>query len=498
MRSKKGRHINFPYIKLVFFVGLIFVIVYIFFTIFRHINHKLLHQSTYTQDFSSGKEVLYYTTEGLFNYNGRTKHIIRLVNFGKDLYGSPVLSPDNTKILYYIASIDKENTPYDLWMFDLSQKKQFKLLSSVMLYPGYIQDPVWAKDSQSLFITLQDKGGNKLYRLDLQRHKTPLGTNYSGNFYWPKVINEKYLAFNVSVPNSYAPFHIGIVNLDNKQAFAIEVPDDPYIGRVQEIENKTNGALFIGFVDYTYAPLIETEEGKKDSPEIIGLELLNLDKKEAKRIKLPNSIKTVAAYRMQSIAADCGNYVLMGKVAGVPKTGASYDRGYNAFYIYNLKENTLKVLRGDDDKTIPLHCGFNKKNHKGYVIDTTDESKLVAITEKDLSNPDSEITLDYSNLLSQDLQQRIKNKCLGVGFPISISGTPADSFGGNDFVYLEVTPLPYWQMDGGNICIPNKNIDLQLAGTYRLSRFENTSTKIANAKTIGSNYQTFLLAPNIK
>ncbi len=500
MKRKKLKHRDFPTLKILSCIIFILLLVFIGYLGYRYVAHKAVPQSTYPQDFSSGKEVLYYTSEGLFSYNGQTKDIKQLANFGQNLYGSPILSPDNTKILYYSGTSNKkaeEGGSYNLWMYDLLQKKQFKLASDILLYPGYIQTPVWAQDSQALFITIQTNGENKLYRLDLQGRKTQLGSNYSGNFYWPRVINEKYLAFDIIVPSFSGPSQLGIVNLTNKRAFTIEIPDNSYTSRMQGVENEKDKALFIGFVDYTYAPLIETEEGKKDSSEIIGFELLDLDKNEAKRIKLPNSVKTVSAYRMQTLISECGDYVLMGKVADVPKGGAPYNRGYKTFYSYNLKENTIKELKGGDDKTVPLNCGFNKKSHKGYLIDTTDPSILVAVKEIDLSNPESEMITDYSNLLPQDIQQSIQNKCLGVGFPISTSGAPADSFSKKDFVYVEISPLPYWNMQNGNQnCSLSKDSDMHLSGIYRISRSENKIDKISNMKTSGQNYQTFLIIPN--
>lgn len=518
LKFSKKRRIKISFLAVISLLVITTGLIFLF-----HPISKPKPQSTYPQDFASGKQVLYYTLNGIFKYDGSTKKSQQLTSTPHGIYGTPILSSDNTKIVYYAALTDKDANAgghYDLWLYDLTQKKNTKLISNILLYPGYIQDPVWATDSQSFFASFVENNINILYRVDFSGKKISLAEHFSGNFFSPRVINDSYVVFNLiygscslAMPTwtkdacgngSSDYFNLGILNLQDKKVSFIHTNSDPYISDVNKLVSHPGDAFFSSFVDYTYAPYENTSEGKKESPNIIGTELLNLDQNKALQVKLPSSVKTDAAHRIQSIST-CGDYVLTGQVADLKPGQAGFDRGYQNYYMYNMQNEKLQLLNNGVDllgNNGGRNCGFNFTNHKIYVQEGVNRYPTlpIKIQEIDLSDTNKRITIDYSDLLPENLSQRIQSKCLGIGFPVSFPGTPADSFENHDFVYLEVTPLPYWDMRDGNTCVPNPTLDQELSGIYRLSHVEKSITKISPIKTSDShgNNQTFMLTPNIQ
>lgn len=144
------------------------------------------------QNFASGRLVLYYNRDGIFQFDSKTQQKVQLVALPVRSYAAPVvLSPDNTKIVFYTG-----DRKYDLWLYDLVAKNSQKLLTAVELPQGDLESPLWAKNSKSIFITLTEDGIYKSYPLDLSGNKSQVDQIYDrqGIYVGVEVMGDNFLA----------------------------------------------------------------------------------------------------------------------------------------------------------------------------------------------------------------------------------------------------------------------------------------------------------------
>ena len=122
---------------------------------------------------------------GIWDYDFSQKTETQLISFQEmlgtyntspnDLYANPEISPDLTKIVFYLKS---SGDNYNLWLYDLTSGKKQKILEDIVLFKGYIQSPRWSKNSDLIYITLYENGLNRLSSIDLHGNKKRLANSY--------------------------------------------------------------------------------------------------------------------------------------------------------------------------------------------------------------------------------------------------------------------------------------------------------------------------------
>jgi len=418
------------------------------------------------QNFATGKVVLYYNRDGVFQFNSETQQKVQLVTLPVMSYGYPVLSPDETKMVFYTGT-DR----YDLWVYDLKNKETQKLLTGLELYPGYTQTPVWAKNSKSIFITLMKNGANKLYSVDFSGNKLQIGPNYSGDAFWPKVINDDFLAFNTSLPEGNT---VGIADIKNNKISLFNTPTTAYFA---EIKNSSNNS-FLKVGDPGLSSV-----GATDKIKIFGLEKLELPNSQVETFPIPTGVKIESDFKRIQPIFSCGDQVVLGQVIVDKGQNSSFGESYNKFYVLSAKDSSIKEINvSTKNRAIStpkgIQCDINQSIHKAYFQNDFNETDPVSITVVDLINPNNIQTISYSDLLPQNVREIINNGCVYSTVEIASNGN-------DDFVYVNLNSDVYGPNE--NKCKPDEVVPL--AGIYRLSKKENSISKVVD------NGENFLIDP---
>ena len=453
--------------------------------------------STYPEDFASGKQVIWFDNKGIYKYEGDLEKPKVIISFAISNHGSdPILSPDNKKILYCISqNCVNQDIEKNLWVYDISKDLHIKLLPERKIIPNSY---AWAEDSQSVIYTLRKNEGDQLYRVALNGAITPLGTNYSGNAYWPKPIGERYIAFTREQycddrfiddgPKSY-PCHTGILDLQTNEVFMQNALGD---------DNK-----IIKKIDQNTVIRIAKDWGKlgnvkKDANKLIlGLEKISLTNKKIETVPLPttfvqdDNLRIMIAYSHKYEL--CGNNVILAQLSDQEMhNNSNYISADYRYFVYNIKNNSLKEI---DNKFTQrqytyLSCGVNYKNDKVYsriYISPPQIENDLSIMETNLSNPHEIKELNYSSLLfSPEIVDQYKKGCLYV------YNLDLDSANGSDFAYYKVGSNMYTE---GGMPGCDANAVSSLMGIYRLSISEKTITKIAKDGDFASVFE--ILTPNL-
>lgn len=419
------------------------------------------------QNFTSGKTVIYYNQTGIFQFNSKTQHKIQLITLSVMSYGNPVLSPDNTKIVFYTGT-DK----HDLWVYDLISEKSQKLLTNIELYPGYIQTPVWAKNSKTVFISFTENGMNKLYSIDLTGNKSQVGQNYSGNAFWPKVINDDFLAFNTGLPNGNT---VGIADIKNNKIYLFDTPTTAYFAEVKKFNDSS--FLKVG------SPGLSSV-GAIDKTKIFGLEKFELSNSRVETLSIPTEVKIESDFKRIQPMASCGDKILLGQVVVDKGQNSSFGESYNKFYVLNAENRSIKELNISAKNNAVsafkgVQCDINPNISKAYFQNDFNESDPISITMIDLLNPDNTQTISYSDLLPQSIKEIINNGCVYSTVEIASNGNDSD------FIYVNLNSDVFRPDE--NKC--NQSEVVPIAGIYRLSKKENSISKLVD------DGENFLIVP---
>ncbi len=420
-------------------------------------------QNSYVQDFTTGKSILYYNASGIFQVDIKTNQTSQLVNSNVMNAGlAPVLSPDNTKIAFYTsagiayqssAGTINNQYKYDLWMYDLTNKKLQKLLTDVVGM-GTQPLPVWAKNSKSIFITSfeSDAYGNysdysKLYSVNLAGLKSQVEQSYLEDVQLVQVLNDNFLSL---VDSKHG---LIVLNLKNNEVFPLN-PGDGDLITFKKINNNT------------FLEIITSSIG--------GLQKLDLLNGQETKFPPPSGINIGT---VQPIIY-CGGRVLLGQVNSAEE--------YNGFYTFNPVNNSVQSIKISDEGqplsissgiASGLQCDVNSNVSKFYF---QNNSTYPSMTALDLSNPSKTQIIDYSDILPQNIKAGITNDCITTSLVLS-------SFANGD-------NSTYFQLDGPNSLAPLQQCTsgiLSLVGIYRLNKKDNLFSKVGN-----SDDQSFLMPPN--
>lgn len=456
--------------------------------------------STYPEDFAAGKQVIWHDDKGIYKYEGNIEKPKVIISFPNADYDSdPILSPDNKKVIYCISkNCVNQDIEKNLWVYDIFKDKHTKLLADRKIIPNSY---VWTEDSQSIIYTLRKSEGDKLYRVALNGKITPLGTNYSGNAYWPKSIGERYIAFTQEQycddkfiddgPNSY-PCRTGILDLQTNEVFMQNTLGD---------DNKIIKKFDKNTVIRIAKDWGKLRNVKKDANKLIlGLEKISLTNKKIETIPLPATFAQDDNQRMMLAYTHhyelCGDNVILAQLSDQEmRNNSNYSSADYRYFVYNLKNNSLKEI---DNKFTQrqytyLSCGVNYINDKVYsrvYIWDPQINNVLSIMETNLSNPNEIKELNYSSLLfSPEVVDQYKKGCLNT------QNLVIDSANGSDFAYVKVGSNMYVQA-GIEDC--DADAVSPLVGIYRLSISENTITKIAAYHKDGHFYNALdILTPNL-
>ncbi|OGY21643.1 MAG: hypothetical protein A2126_03230 [Candidatus Woykebacteria bacterium GWB1_45_5] len=398
---------------------------------------------------------------GIWDYDLKTKKERQLLSFFDlvapsknisekvSLYGNTVLSPDKTKVAFYVgltsqdpkSHIDIAINGWDLWFYDLVKGEKKKLLSGASLYSGYIQEPVWSLDSKSLYITLNREGRNDLFSIDLSGNSKNLA---QGNFFWPKIIDDNTLVYNTSLPKTN---EIGIFNLESNTHYTISDPTSAYLMMVKKLENNY-------LIKASYPDLVFGYGGKPeliDKQNILGLEKINLKTHQVEKIKIPSSLSLdPAVKRIQPISFCNNNWVTLGSVQNDIKSGEKY----TSYYAYNIqKESVQQLLTSPSNTMTPTVCNFKMPNELIY---SDGGAKVITY---DLTNQRELGVKDYSQIITKS------DGCLYDTYnyhnPSNIGG---------DVIYLN-------RSFGGVVCSPPVATDKQ--GIYRVDLRDKSFIQIS-------------------
>ncbi len=356
-------------------------------------------------------------------------------------YSIPVISPDRTKIIFYLKS--GENT-YDLWSYDLTNGKKEKLLKNKTLLYEYTQLPIWSNEGNLIYLTFYENGFNKLFSLDLNGNIKKLANSYDGQVFWPKIINKSLLVFYPSLPEVN---EIGILDLKTDKVDIIKTPTSAY---GSEINNFQENFLIKSSTNIS-------SSGTFDDTNIYGLEKLDLRNLNVEKFPIPKEIIfTPETKRIEPLAV-CGKWALLGTVIRGDDIGEK--RGTD-FYRYNLETNFTEPFEIDGEfKYSSLDCAIDGSS-SFYTL--MRDNRFVFF---DLANPSN--NKDYS--LNEITNTVLNDSCL-----YQESFYPEDYLSENS-IYLDLVP--------GQSC---KSFD-EKTGLYKISLDQKNMIKISKLKDYSEN-----------
>ena len=209
-----------------------------------HMNDVVeIPQYMYGSDLAKGERVVFYTEEGVYEYDSKAGTTTQLFSRSGPLgtASTPILSPDWTKLVFFAFSRDG----YDLWLYDFPTHSASKLLERVEGYDTYYTYPRWSKNSKSIYLTLKGTDYYKIYEADLSGILRQVPSEYDGNTFLMKVLSGNRLLFltDLSVAQPYGGDMVGVVDslTGNYQLFeppslpeyaSFDEPDDEVITKV--------------------------------------------------------------------------------------------------------------------------------------------------------------------------------------------------------------------------------------------------------------------------
>ena len=428
----------------------------------------------YFKGFSSEEKLLYSTNDGLFQFDRATQDSVRLTDVPATdghYTGRYILSPDNTKVAYYNGP--EEHT---LWLLDLESRKTMKLDENVRLYEGYTQDPVWSADSQSLFVTNDqppvaylnktfNSPYNILYRIDLNGDKKPVIENQNFDVFWPRVLDNDFIAFNPSLPDGQT---IGLLNIRNGHVSIIGTESSPDLAKVGKL---ANGAfLMIGHNNFS-------NRGSFEKKTVFGVETFGSTSSETEKYALPDNIKITSRFKRVEPLLYCGHEVILSQVDS-NVNNPDFDEKSDLLYLFNLENQTAKNFKIPQDSYV--FCDHATDSETIY---TRDLSHL-HIDSLSLDNPADKRTLDYSSLLPDDIQKEIRKGCLYTSFEFV-------TFGLNDadLAYIDIGFDPGYPSSSKRTAVCQ--VSQPYRGIYRASLKEKSFFKVLGEEALGK-----LIIPN--
>ncbi len=360
-------------------------------------------------------------------------------------YSTPVISPDRSKIIFYLKSGDDT---YNLWFYDLTNGKKEKLLKNKTLLYEYIQSPIWSNESNLIYLTFYENGFNKLFSLDLNGNIKKLANSYDGQIFWPKIINKSLLIFYPSLPKVN---EIGILDLKTDKVDIIKTPTSAY---GSEISNFQENFLIKSSTNIS-------SSGTFDDTNIYGLEKLDLRNLNVEKFPIPKEIIfTPETKRIEPLVV-CGKWALLGTIVKGVDIGEK--RGTD-FYRYNLETNFTEPFKINGEfKYSSLDCATDGSS-SFYTL--MRDNRFVFF---DLANPSN--NKDYS--LNEITNAVLNDSCLYQ------ESFYAEDYLSDSSIYLDLVP--------GQTC---QSFD-EKTGIYRISLDKKNIIKISNPKNY--NEQDFLL-----
>lgn len=470
-KFKKPAQNDSPLIAFVslFVLGILLVLIVVFNkTLIALIPHT--GNTTYQQDFISGKKVIWYDETGIFMYKDESKNSQALVNFPLiQTFSNPLLSPDNTKIAYLVQITNYPNAKFELRLYDLKNNKHTVLVDD---FKSSSEHPyTWAKDSRSLFVILLTKDKHTLFRITLEGHKTQLAPDYQGEVYanlsGPDVINDAFVAF--STCDTACEKKVGIINLKKNKTFFVDTPKEADTTKLLHLDD--SHALQVNIYELPRAQAADVQQSDNNKI-IVGLEKISLTTQKRESVPLPKDMVLFTDQRIQA-AGICGNAVLVGLV-GVREREGYQEEYYTRYFLYDIYKQTLTRFAES--------WGCNRQGHI-YATSSTIHEPL-AITKIDLANITDGKEIKYSQLLSEEILAEVRKGCLGIGM-LSTGSTS-----GNDFVYIDVGTY----METPDVSLCDSAVVEKLSGIYRLSSAEKSVKKL-NAG-YPSFHRFFVIEPN--
>ncbi|HVZ67663.1 MAG TPA: hypothetical protein VG917_05390, partial [Patescibacteria group bacterium] len=472
--------------NLVIFIAIILIILICAF-IFNFLNKQNAITSTYPSDFYSGDKIITFSPAltvgqkgGISMYDKKTQKNIQLVKFNNITYGNPVLSPDNNKIVYYMGVNDKDDTNYDLWLYDIPSKENKLLASNLTLFTGYTQQPIWTSNSKYVYITFLDNKKNKLYKVDLNGQKSQVASSYSSNIFWPRFINDNYLSFLTVVPcglkeyKNYCGYDnkIGIIDLKNNKVDLLNSPSGMYSSIIKEANNSNT---FIKY-NFSWVSVSGGITGSINQPN--NIEIISIQNKKVLPLPVPSNINPIDSVRL-SARIVCGNYMLIGKQAtssiiNTPQGAGNY---FVENYVYNLKTGKWSIFNNQvlhilDNKS--LKCSVDDKTGKFYAYSNNSGPDGLKVIRLNLANPKEVENIDYESYLPQNMQSGFNKMCLYAQF---LSGDSKPS----GFAYFSI------------VNVQDQKCFTDNEGMQGLYYFDNKNSKA----TLIPNSSQFILPPNI-
>ena len=436
----------------------------------------------YLESFSKGEKVFYYNSKGIFQFDRKTNESTQLIAAPVTSYGYPVLSPDNKKAAFYVGNGDHNR--WNLLVYDFENGGTKKVIEKVNLLTDYRQSPVWSKDSQFLFVTNRDNYNvNKLYRVDLNGKKTALSSPSS--VFYPQVIDENFVAFNVALPNyfsadlqghSYDEGVVGLVNMADGHLSFFDTPTTTYFAKIKKLNDTT-------LLKINQSNL--SSKGALEKRIVYGLEKLSLSDSSLEAYSIPSNVKMTASSKRVEPLGYCGGRVLLGRVDSklVSSGKHSYkDEEYKNRYIFNPDDETLQQLAVPEEK-FP-RCDPNPRSHNIFTIDQTH----LTVDVIDVENPTViKETIEYFGLFPENIQEKITKGCVYSSFAF---GTFYDT----DFVYIQL-----YQDTSRKIsdCSLGEN-NVPFHSIYRISKKENSFFGFEGSDDSGTDMPTgnSIIVPN--
>ncbi|MBU2577634.1 hypothetical protein KKA69_02265, partial [Patescibacteria group bacterium] len=396
-------------------------------------NKPTRRAGLWEMDLSTKKETQLVSFEGISGSIGDKEKV--------DVYGSPNISPDKSKIAYYLGKNlqDQKDKTYSLWIYDLSIGSNKKVLENIKLKEGYIQDPVWDTKSNFLYIPLFENSRNKLYKLDLSGNKKLLASSYSGDILWPKIL-DNLIVFNTSLPSTS---QLGVLDLYTDQVKVIDLPHTTYFANVDLLDPNT---LLVS------SNLILSSQGAIDQNFVAGLEKVDLKTGNYTYVKLPKDQALPATMKRLAPLLTCNK---TWSILGTIEDDGKHFEKITQYILYNIQDNSFRKLnmpqsflgglsRFSCDDQNPSEA-YNKQDLKAFTFN--------------ILNPENIRIIDFKEVLPVDLSK----SCL---YPSLIF--PNNTFDGSNV---------YVQLRIGQGCLFGSNQPDQ--GIYKVDFKNKTSVRVS-------------------
>lgn len=292
---------------------------------------------------------------------------------------SPTISPDKTKIAFYVGLYDKNSnseTPdgfkkHSLWIYDVVTKKTKLLLSDVGLLPGYARVPIWDSKSETVMIDARKGKYNRLFLVNLFGVKKEIATGAANDLFFPDYVGEHTVFFN---NNKSGGRYIGSVNLKTGWTNIYDLGLDTIYGAGNTILKPD------GFIIRAHSL-----DGKKvfENDEISGLVKYNYNTRTVEKFKINSNDIKLTDQNSFSVAGICSQWVIL-------TSGGSESKDT---FLYNLENSKLEKIKNSEGLVYYPECQLDKNR----MVQVTYENVL----EFDLSNPLPPKVRNYKNILDK-------------------------------------------------------------------------------------------------